>query len=61
MSIPYTLCPQACDVIVDDILYFEQSWYSPDPIAQAVEAVYGLGANYFTAVLRLLGRWQGCD
>ena len=38
-----------CDVIVDDILYFNESPFQDGPIAQAVNAVTADGALYFSS------------
>jgi subtilisin family serine protease len=38
-----------CDVIVDDILYFDEDPFQDGPIARAVNAVTGNGALYFSS------------
>ena len=38
-----------CDVIVDDVLYFNESPFEDGPIAQAVNAVTADGALYFSS------------
>ena len=38
-----------CDVIVDDVLYFNESPFQDGPIAQAVNAVTADGALYFSS------------
>jgi len=38
-----------CDVIVDDVLYFNESPFQDGPIAQSVNAVTGDGALYFSS------------
>ncbi|MGD9584034.1 MAG: S8 family serine peptidase [Lysobacterales bacterium] len=40
---------KGCDVLVDDVFYFDESPFQDGPIAQAVDAVSADGALYFAA------------
>jgi len=40
---------RGCDVLVDDVFYFDESPFQDGPIAQAVDAVSAAGALYFAA------------
>ena len=59
--------PHNCDIIVDDVTYFEEGAFQDGPIAQAVNTVTASGALYFSSAANsgnlthavLAGTWEG--
>ena len=58
--------PRGCDIIVDDVLYFDESPFQDGPIAQAVNDVTADGALYFSSAGNegnvadgTAGNWEG--
>ncbi len=59
--------PHNCDIIVDDVTYFEEGAFQDGPIARAVNTVTTSGALYFSSAansgnlthLVLAGTWEG--
>jgi hypothetical protein len=59
--------PHNCDIIADDVTYFEEGAFQDGPIAQAVNTVTTSGALYFSSAansgnlthLVLAGTWEG--
>jgi hypothetical protein len=59
--------PHNCDIIVDDVTYFEEGAFQDGPIAQSVNTVTAAGALYFSSAANsgnlthavLAGTWEG--
>jgi hypothetical protein len=43
------LVSAGCNIIVDDVLYFAETWYQDDIVAQAVDAADAAGVLFFSA------------